>query len=110
LAGWGVTDTPFDPSRLRPYKTGELARIFGRNQKTIIRWITDGLFGIEGVGWRWTPGGPGMGDREVFPDAVAARIGRNPLTSPTNGNTVQTDDADCTATDRRGAPLTHNGR
>jgi transposase len=57
-------------ARRRPYKTGELARLFGVSQKTAIRWIEEGRFGAENRGWRWTPGGPGKGDREVLASAV----------------------------------------
>lgn len=60
----------FDPDRKRPYKTGELAALFGVSRNTIIRWIKAGRFGLEGAGWRWTEGGPSRGDREVFAAAV----------------------------------------
>ena len=67
----GECVTPdFDESRKRPYKTGELATLFGVSQRTIIRWIETGRFGDEGKGWRWTPGGAGKGDREVMAASV----------------------------------------
>lgn len=64
----------FDETRKRPYKTGELARLFEVSQKTIIRWVEEGRFGDEGKGWRWTPAGPGRGDREVFAASVKKYI------------------------------------
>ena len=67
----------FDESRKRPYKTGELAVLFDRSQNTIIRWVETGRFGAEGVGWRWTPGGPGSGDREILASAVKKYLGLN---------------------------------
>lgn len=67
--------TEFDESRKRPYKTGELATLFAVSNNTIIRWIETGRFGTEGVGWRWTPGGPGVGDREVMAIAVKKYLG-----------------------------------
>jgi transposase len=65
----------YDPARKKPYKTGELATMFGVTHKTIIRWITKGRFGAEGEGWDWTPGGPGRGDREVKVAAVKKYLG-----------------------------------
>jgi hypothetical protein len=62
--------TDFDPTRRRPYKTGELARLLEVDRRTVIRWIVGGRFGAEGAGWRWTEGGPGKGDRIVTARAV----------------------------------------
>jgi hypothetical protein len=63
--------TDYDPRRRRPYKTGELARIFGVDRNTIIKWIErDELFGREGHDWWWTAAGRGKGDRMVAARAV----------------------------------------
>jgi hypothetical protein len=67
----------FDSRRIRPYKTGELARLFGVDRNTIIRWLGDGRFGEEGTGWTWTAAGPGKGDRIVSAKSVREYIKRN---------------------------------
>lgn len=66
----------YDPTRKKPYKTGELARLLEVDRNTIIRWIEAGEFGEEGVGWKWTKAGPGRGDRQVFARAVKKYIER----------------------------------
>jgi len=71
----GAVAPEFDESRKRPYKTGELATLFEVSNNTIIRWIETGRFGAENVGWRWTPGGKGIGDREVLAAAVKKYLG-----------------------------------
>jgi hypothetical protein len=71
----GHVTPEFDESRKRPYKTGELASLFEVTPKTIIRWITEGRFGDENVGWRWTPAGPGRGDRIITAAAVKKYLG-----------------------------------
>lgn len=66
----------YDPSRKKPYKTGELSRILDMPQRRIIRMIDDGDFGAEGVGWRWTKAGPGRGDRMVYAAALRRYLER----------------------------------
>ena len=39
-----------DPTRKKPYKTGELARVLELSQRTVIRMIEEGEFGAEGKG------------------------------------------------------------
>lgn len=60
----------YDPKRRKPYKTGELARLFGVSRITIINWIESGRFGKEGRDWTWTAAGPGRGARIVSARAV----------------------------------------
>jgi hypothetical protein len=66
----------YDPQRLVPYKTGELATIFGVNRTTIIKWVEAGRFGKLGRDWKWTAAGPGKGDRIVSARAVRRVIER----------------------------------
>jgi len=63
---------------MRPYKTGELARLLGISQRQVIRRIEAGDFGVEGQDWTWTKAGPGKGDRRVSVRAVCKYIERNP--------------------------------
>ena len=58
------------PVRMKPYKTGELATMFEVDRNTIIRWIRAGRFGLEGIDWGWTEGGPGKGDRIVYAKTI----------------------------------------
>ena len=66
-----------DPTRKRPYKTGELAQMLEVSQRTVIRMIDDGEFGVEGKGWKWSKAGAGRGDRKVFARAVKIYLARN---------------------------------
>jgi hypothetical protein len=54
----------------KPYKTAELAEMYHKSQRTIARWIDAGYFGEEGVGWEWTSGGHGKGDRVVYAEVI----------------------------------------
>ena len=75
---WGAgVRGEYDPASKKPYKTGELARILGCSRNKVIRMVGDGDFGAEGVGWRWTSGGPHKGDRIIRASFVKAYLERN---------------------------------